>query len=197
MKTNICTNCFQYGHTPKYCRNQKVFVSRPVLADVLKYRTGEEAEDEMLKRVIQHEKICEKLAILNGHYTGACTFCRNSKQYNPCNRWMNNHTLAKCPRLALVVCRYCGQKGHTDRKCSKKEQDDSVVSDEVMMGGVGGTSGGDWEDGEMIVDFDIYGTGEGGEGGEGGDDMECSGLNSEDTGVVVDEIGFNMMSMKI
>ena len=65
------------------------------------------------------------------------------------------------------------------------------------MGGVGGTSGGDWEDGEMIVDFDIYGTGEGGEGGEGGDDMECSGLNSEDTGVVVDEIGFNMMSMKI
>lgn len=192
MKTNICTNCFQYGHTPKYCKQQKVFVSRPVLADVERYRSGEDAEDEMLKRVIQYEKVCEKLAILNGNYTGACTFCRNSKQYNPCNRWMNNHTLTKCPRLALVVCRFCGCKGHTDRKCQKKQQQETACDSDEMMGGVDGEND---QDAEMIVDFDIYDEID----REG--EMDCveqkgSGCMGN-VGNVVDEIGFNMMSMKI
>ena len=195
MKTNICTNCFQYGHTPKYCQNQKVFTSPPLLTDVKRYYSGEAAEDEMLKRLVQHEKVCERLSILNGGYTGACTFCRNSKQYNPCNRWMNNHSLSKCPRLALVVCRYCGNKGHTDRKCPKKQEKESRMCDEMMDGTDG--MGTDGVDEELIVDFDIYGSGGGevGEGGEGGGEVEMSEQSGEID--LADELGFNMMSMKI
>ena len=109
---------------------------------------------------------------------------------------MNNHSLAKCPRLALVVCRYCGNKGHTDRKCPKKQEKESRMCDE-MMDGMDGVDGmGE----ELIVDFDIYGS----EGSEGEVEVEmecCSGMSGQSGGIDVadelDVVGFNMMSMKI
>lgn len=143
MKTNICTNCFQTGHTPKYCTNRTVFVSAPRLTDVKRQCPAEEVEQEMLNRIIQHENAINKITILNGGYHGACTFCKNSRQYNPQNRWMNNHVLQTCPRLALVVCRCCGNRGHTDKKCPQKNQEE-IVDDGMEL------------DDEFILDFGIY-----------------------------------------
>jgi len=143
IKTIRCFNCLEYGHTPKYCVNKRANLEKP---DYNKLRpffqeSQDEFEVEMMERIYIYERNLNRIGTINHGMVGCCSFCKNSREYNINNKWMNNHSISMCPRLALVTCRSCGKKGHLDRYCPKNE----TVSNDMVE-----------DDESFVLDFSIY-----------------------------------------
>lgn len=129
LKINICNNCFYRGHTAGYCPNKTRFSGMMNLATVANRELARNPEMD-IETKLKHETTIMKflgetdyrlnmMRILKGALKGNCKFCLNSQQYDPYNFWHNNHQICNCPRLALVVCKNCKQKGHCDKVCPK------------------------------------------------------------------------------
>lgn len=173
LKTTLCTKCYEYGHMPNYCKSlYRPLVPPPLLpvASVRcsgescigeEYRNCEDCYALTEQRKMEYESMrmnqmgmCERnqnrACLARYGNMGGCGFCKNSKEYDESNIWFNNHGLKNCPRLALTVCSFCKQRGHTDRHCGMKKCMDGLTG--LSVNTVDSMDGMD-ED-EMVIDFD-------------------------------------------
>ena len=150
LKTTLCTKCWEYGHMPNYCKSMYRPLVPPPLLSVAPVRcSGESCIGEDYKncedcyalteaKKMEYESMrmnqmgmCERnqnrACLAKYGNMGGCGFCKNSKEYDENNIWFNNHGLKSCPRLALTVCSFCKQRGHTDRHCGMKKCMDGMT----------------------------------------------------------------------
>jgi hypothetical protein len=138
---NICTICYNKGHTAKYCTSTTIDTKVHVIAKLTDQadRVRDEMEDlddndpklkvfsdllhEQLDIEVQRLRKMMASSIMNGECHGKCKYCTTLPNYNHHDLFMNNHYTSECPRIALFTCKYCKGRGHNEGHCKKKRAD--------------------------------------------------------------------------
>ena len=91
-------------------------------------------EKAALALYFEETRIEDAKRLAAGLIKGCCKYCANSKQYKEDDVWMNNHITSDCPRLALVQCSECRQRGHNASHCPLKAKPPPVELAHPMLG---------------------------------------------------------------